>query len=836
MKPIPANVGHTATTDPYRLLFEHAGEMACTLDLQGAFTAVNPAGERLTGYSERELIGTLAIDLIASDARDEAVRQFQRRLTTGGVSTADESILVTREGSRVPIEITSTVFTDDSGAPVGVLGLVRDISERRAAATALLLSEERFRSAFDHAAIGMALVGLDGRWLQVNESLCRLLRLSRAELLRKTFQDVTHPDDLAADLAFERQLLAGEIHSYQMEKRFFDRDSGVVWVLLSVSLVRAEDGSPGYLISQIQDITERRSAQLALERSTAQLAEAQQLAQLGNWELHANGALSWSEEMYRIFGLDPSTDVLDEARIMQCVHPDDRDGVFEAGHAASDAGRSILLEYRVQLPDGEIRWVQARGRTVFEDGVAVGRRGTVQDITARKEAEADRDRLRDELHHSQKLEAIGRLAAGVAHDFNNMLTAIEGYSELLLNKLDPHAAEYAHASQIRRAADQAAALPRQLLAFGRRQTLEPRVVDLREVLRNIDELLRSIVSARVRLETVTTEPALAYVDPDKLEQALINLVVNARDAMPEGGRVSISIGTEDVDEALAAEHDVTAGRYSVVRVVDTGHGIDPETIGKIFEPFFTTKPSGLGSGLGLASVYGTVNQSGGFVRVESEPGHGSRFEIFLPTAAEIPSARGRTLGVLVAEDEPLVRDLAVSVLEGGGFAVRAAANGQDALELFERHAEAIDVVVTDMVMPEMGGRDLADRVLERRPETPIVYMSGYTDEAPPAEPDNGGAPTFLQKPFSAETLVSTVRAATHRNAVVPAAPESASLTPRERQVLSLVAQGGTNEKVAQTLGISTETVQSHVRNAMGKLGAETRTEAVATAIRRSLID
>ena len=865
MKPIPADVSRTGTTDPYRLLFEHAGEMACTLDLQGAFTAVNPAGERLSGYSERELIGTLAIDLIAGDVRDEAVRQFQRRLTTGAVSTADESILVTRDGNRVPIEITSTIFTDDSGAPVGVLGLVRDISERRAAATALLLSEERFRSAFDHAAVGMALVGLDGRWLQVNESLCRLLRLSREELLRKTFQDVTHPDDLEADLAFERQLLAGEIHSYQMEKRYFDRDGGVVWVLLSVSLVRAEDGSPGYFISQIQDITERRTAQLALERSTAQLAEAQQLAQLGSWERHANGALSWSDEMYRIFGLDESTDTLDEARIMQCVHPDDRAGALEAAHAASDAGRPILLEYRVLLPDGEIRWVQARGQTVFEAGVAVGRRGTVQDITARKEAEADRDRLRDELHHAQKLEAIGRLAAGVAHDFNNMLTAIEGYSELLLNKLDPHAAEYAHASQIRRAADQAAALPRQLLAFGRKQTLEPRVVDLREVVRNIDELLRSIVSARVRLETVTTEPALAYVDADKLEQALINLVVNARDAMPVGGRIEIAssivqldpsmrFGTatakpgtyvvlrvadngSGMDEALAAEHDVTAGRYSVVCVEDTGHGIDPDTIGKIFEPFFTTKSSGLGSGLGLASVYGTVSQSGGFVRVESEPGHGARFEIFLPTAVEVPTTRGRTLGVLVAEDEPLVRDLAVSVLEGGGFAVRAAANGQDALELFERHAEAIDVVVTDMVMPEMGGRDLADRVLERRPETPIVYMSGYTDEAPLAEPEDGSAPTFLQKPFSAEALVSTVRAATHPRSVVAPEPEGAvSLTPRERQVLSLVATGGTNEKVAQALGISTETVQSHVRNAMGKLGAETRTEAVATAIRRSLID
>ena len=712
MTPIPPNVGHTATNDPYRLLFEHAGEMVCTLDLRGAFTAVNPAGERLAGYREHELIGTLAIDLIAEEARDEAVRQFQRRLTAAGVDTADESILVTRDGRRVPIEITSTVFTDDAGAPAGVLGLVRDISERRAAASALLMSEERFRSAFDHAGIGMALVGLDGRWLQVNESLCRLLGWSREELLRKTFQDVTHPDDVGSDLSHVQRLVAGETRSYQMEKRYLDRAGRVIWGLLSVSLVRDADGRPGYFIRQIQD------------------------------------------------------------------------------------------------------------------------------VTALKESDADRDRLRGELHHSQKLEAIGRLAAGVAHDFNNMLTAIEGYSELLLAKLDPHAPEHAHAAQIKRAAEQAATLPRQLLAFGRRQTLEPRVVDLREVVRNIDELLRSIVSARVRLETITTEPAFAYVDADKLEQALINLVVNARDAMPDGGRVTISIAAEDVDEVLAAEHDVAAGPYSVVRVEDTGQGIGPETIGQIFEPFFTTKPSGLGSGLGLASVYGTVNQSGGFVRVESQLGKGARFDIFLPTADEANAPSRRTLGVLVAEDEPLVRDLAVSVLEGGGFAVRSAANGQDALELFERHAEAIDVVVTDMVMPEIGGKELAARVLERRPETPIVYMSGYTDEAPAGDPE-GGAPTFLQKPFSAETLVSTVRAATRAQGDAGASAPGevrATLTRREREVLTLVAEGGTNEKVAQTLGISTETVQSHVRNAMGKLGAETRTEAVATAIRRSLID
>jgi PAS domain S-box-containing protein len=830
-------------TDPYRLLFEHAGDMACTLDLTGAFTAVNPAGIGLTGYSEQELLGTAAIELIAPEARAEAVRQFERRLGSGATGATDESVLVRRDGTRVPIEIRSTIFTDDAGAPAGVLGLVRDISERRAAETALLESEERFRNAFDQAAIGMALVGLDGRWLQVNESLCRLLGFTREELLRKTFQDMTHPDDLEADLASVQKLLGGEIPGYQMEKRYFDRDGGIVWVLLSVSLVRTAEGDPGYFISQIQDVTERRNAQEALERSSAQLAEAQQLAQIGSWERDADDVPWWSDELYRIFGLDPARDELDQALIMERVHPDDRDRIVEEARVAYEENRPMLLEYRVVLPDGRTGWVQARGTNVFENGVALGRRGTVQDITRHREAEADRDRLRNELHNAQKLEAIGRLAGGVAHDFNNMLTAIEGYSELLLGELAPGTSQHLHAAQIKRASEQAATLPRQLLAFGRRQMLEPSVVDLRDVVRGIDELLRQLVSERIKLEFEWRDAAHAYVDADKLEQALINLVLNARDAMPGGGSLTISIDTRLVDDDLAAEHGVDAGSYSTITVSDTGLGIDADVIGKIFDPFFTTKPAGLGSGLGLASVYGTVDQSGGFVLVASEPSKGSSFEILLPAAGAAAAAPS----VLLAEDEPLVRDLAVSVLERDGFEVRAASNGNDALELFEQHADEIDIVVTDMVMPEMGGLDLARRVLERRPDTPIVYMSGYTDEAPPADGlAEETASTFLQKPFSAASLASAVHDATRgldgpaESAEEPATESAGgigpSLTPREREILSLVAAGGTNEKVAHRLGISTETVQSHVRNAMGKLQAETRTEAVATAIRHALID
>jgi PAS domain S-box-containing protein len=962
--------GKSQAGDPYRLLFENVGHMVCTLDLEGRFVSVNAAGVALTGYTEAELVGRSALDLIEPELRRDAAKRFERRLESGGDIPPDESILVTRDGRRVPVEVTSALIKDAAGKPSGVLGLVRDVSDRKRDEEILLESEERFLNAFENAPIGMALVALDGSWLQVNRSICEIVGYTHDELLGgATFQDITHSDDLEADLEYVRRMIAGEIETYQMEKRYLHKLGHIVWVLLSVSLVRSGDGSPLYFISQIQDITERKRAHEALERSKAQLAEAQEIAQLASWERAGDGSITWSNEVYRTFGLDPDAGPPTELELMEYVHPDDRESVLAAMQQARASLEPLSIEFRIIRSDGDIRWIQSRGKTVLVDGQEM-RRVTAQDITERKEAEAERDRLREDLHHAQKLEAVGRLAGGVAHDFNNMLTAIKGYSELLVGALDRDDPLRSHAAQIRRAAEQASALPRQLLAFSRKQTLEPELVDLGEVVRNTTDLLRRLISETISLHTDVADHVLACVDASQLEQVLINLALNARDAMPDGGTLTIATETVEVATAVAAEHDVEPGPYSVITVIDTGHGMDAETKDRVFEPFFTTKAVGQGSGLGLASVYGTVSQSGGFIRLDSRPGEGARFEIFLPSVTQehVPEDAydPAVPAVLLAEDEEIVRDLAVSVLENAGFTVHSVANGSDAVALFEREGRSIDVVVTDMVMPEMGGRAVADRILEQAPDTPIVYMSGYTDETP--DPQSGSS--FLQKPFSAESLVEAVRGAIpqevidpigvtcviaddhpavldaishfleshgvqivarattgeqavqairhHRPAVAlldvrmqglsgvevvrralgdspetrsiiytghedrglaglvldagacgfvlkdapltelaravavvaqggiyadadatdllaPAATETRALTPREQEVLGHLADGKTNDKVAQELGISPETVQSHVRNAMGKLGADTRTEAVATALRQSLI-
>jgi two-component system, cell cycle sensor histidine kinase and response regulator CckA len=392
---------------------------------------------------------------------------------------------------------------------------------------------------------------------------------------------------------------------------------------------------------------------------------------------------------------------------------------------------------------------------------AVGR--AVGDAAVRQE----RRRLEQQLLQSQKLEAVGRLAGGIAHDFNNVLTAILGSSELLLLDTPPGAPKREELEIIRDAATRARDLIRQLLAFSARQVLTPTVLDLNDLVNNVTKLLRRLIGEDVELGTALA-PDLAAVraDPGQIEQVLVNLAVNARDAMPKGGRLTIETANTEVANA-ASQHEVPPGRYVRLQVTDTGVGMDAETRGRLFEPFFTTKPRGKGTGLGLPMVYGIVRQSGGHVTVASAPGAGTTFEIYLPRVDE-PVEPTRTAGpvaaparghetVLLAEDEQLVRLLALKVLEQAGYRVLVAAGGAEALRIAERHDGPIHLLLTDMVMPEMSGRELMHQLTELRPGVRVLYMSGYSDEAIAGhgvlDPDTA----FMQKPFTPAALTGKVR-------------------------------------------------------------------------------
>src|SRR6266513_2056665 len=387
----------------------------------------------------------------------------------------------------------------------------------------------------------------------------------------------------------------------------------------------------------------------------------------------------------------------------------------------------------------------------------------------RKRAEEALRQSEERLRQAQKMEAVGRLAGGVAHDFNNLLTVITSYSDLLLEDLGSDDPKRDDVVQIRKAAEGAAALTRQLLAFSRQQVLEPKALDLKTTVAGTEKLLERLIGEDVRLTTVLA-PDLGVVkaDPGQLEQIIINLAVNARDAMPTGGRLTIEAANVDMDEAYVRGHaPASPGRYVMLALSDTGIGMDEQTKARIFEPFFTTKEPGKGTGLGLATVYGIVKQSGGFIGVYSEPGHGATFKVYLPrgeqasepVAAPQPPARalGGTETILLAEDEAAVRNLARRVLEKHGYTLLRAATGRDGVRLAEQHGSPIDLLVTDVVMPEMGGRELAQRLTTRQPTLKVLYLSGYTDDAIVHHGVLDAGVAFLQKPFKPDELVRKIR-------------------------------------------------------------------------------
>jgi PAS domain S-box-containing protein len=489
----------------------------------------------------------------------------------------------------------------------------------------------------------------------------------------------------------------------------------------------------------------------------ALLEKAQAVAHIGSWvaELDGSDGLGWSAETYRIFGVEPAGCAATAAAFFGFVHPDDREAVRAASQAAVESRSPYDLEHRIVRADGEVRWVHGRAEIVCDDrGAPLRMVGTLQDVT-------DRRRLEEQLRTAQRLESIGRLAGGVAHDLNNALTAIAGYTELALSALESGHPARPDVQEIRRAAERAESVTRQLLAFSRRQRLTPRVFALQESVANLGRLLQRVLGANIVLHT-DVEPGLSHIhgDAGQIEQAVLNLAVNARDAMPDGGRLTIRARTIDADEAFARAHPpLTTGRYVELSVSDTGQGMSAEVRARLFEPFFTTKEIGKGTGLGLAMVYGTVQQSGGCIFVDSELNRGTTFRLYFPPAAEAPEAPAAAASeatILVVEDEVPVRNLVLAALRGQGYRLLAAGAADEAIELAARQAHRIDLLLTDASMPGMGGVELATHLVRSQPAMRVVVMSGYTrDEV--AVPGAAAPVAFMQKPFTPTQLRVKVR-------------------------------------------------------------------------------
>jgi signal transduction histidine kinase/CheY-like chemotaxis protein len=468
--------------------------------------------------------------------------------------------------------------------------------------------------------------------------------------------------------------------------------------------------------------------------------------------------------------------------------------------AAIAEGRDHEFEYRALAADGREVWLRDIVHVVRDaDGRPTTLRGLTVDLTELKRSERALHQSEEQLRQAQKMDAVGKLAGGIAHDFNNLLMVIRGDSDLMLRRLAPGHSLRRNAEGIRDAADQAASLTRQLLAFSRKQVTAPRLVDLNSIVASIHAMLQRLLGETINLVTVTA-PDLGGVkaDPGQMEQMILNLCVNARDAMPDGGRLTVRTANVDLDEAAAARlSDTRPGPYVLLEVGDTGVGMDAETRSHLFEPFFTTKEQGKGTGLGLSTVYGTVKQSGGHIRVESEPGRGSTFTVYLPRvaapvapperpAADPPVARsgaaaqatltpGRGETILLVEDAQRVRAVVREILEMSGYVVLEARHGAEALEISNRHAGTIHLLVTDVVMPQMSGRELAQRLATLRPELKVLYMSGYTDDAIVRHGVLASGIAFLSKPFTPDALALKVREVL--DGVADGAPAGPSVAP-----------------------------------------------------------
>jgi signal transduction histidine kinase/CheY-like chemotaxis protein len=459
--------------------------------------------------------------------------------------------------------------------------------------------------------------------------------------------------------------------------------------------------------------------------------------------------------------------------IFDFLHPDDRDAAsISMTDAIRNPGKPIIHEMRIQHADGNWRAME---------GIAVNRLSepSVGAIIVNARDITDRKKLEEQLRQAQKMEAVGQLAGGIAHDFNNLLTAILGYCNLMRDDMPAADPLRRDLDEIHAAGERAAALTRQLLAFSRRQMLIPQVIDINAVVQQLQKLLRRLISEDVELSTMLAADLVAVrVDPASIEQILVNLAVNARDAMARGGRLTIETANVDLDEAyVVTKVPMKPGRYVMLAVGDTGEGMDADTRARVFEPFFTTKEQGRGSGLGLATVYGMVKQSGGFIWVYSEPGHGTVFKVYFPPAAQrVASADADGAGrratdamhgwetVLLVEDESAVRALAREVLRRYGYVVLEARHGLDAVRMAERHPDDIHLMITDLVMPHLGGRELSERLLTMRPKMKVLFMSGYTEHAVMHRDLTPGA-AFMQKPFTPEAFARKVRSVLDQQAV-----------------------------------------------------------------------
>jgi len=636
---------------------------------------------------------------------------------------------------------------------------------------------------------GLLLLDADLRVLAVNPAFLDGFHLHRDDVLGRELAFVVRAEGLiprAHEVLATGNAQRDVLLDLHLRQRQESRP-----VLITLTAIRMAEQDSARLLLIVQDLTEEERLQAARMASEQRFRDLVQGLDAIVWEADA-GTLTFSFVSQRaevILGYGTEHWLREPDFFVTRVHPDDRVRVVTTCRDAVARGLDHELEYRALTADGhEVRLRDIVHVRLGPSGRAIQLRGVTVDLTEHQRAEEALRQTEEQLRQAQKMDAVGKLAGGIAHDFNNLLMVIRGDSDLMLRRLSPEDPLRAHAERTREAADQAATLTRKLLAFSRKQVLAPVVLDVNQIVGGLHTMLDRLLGETIHLVTVTA-PNLGSVkaDPGQVEQILLNLAVNARDAMPDGGRLTIQTADRTVGEDEAARYGIKPGPYVMLEVKDTGVGMDADVMAHVFEPFFTTK--GHGTGLGLSTVYGIVNQSGGHTRVDSEPGKGTTFQVFLPrvevaaraaaavpatamTATGTPPHRSRGEIILLVEDAERVRAVVREILEMQGYELIEARHGAEALMLEAAHKGPIHLLITDVVMPEMSGRELAQRLLPLRPEMGVLYISGYTDDAIVRHGVLEAGMALLPKPFTPDALAAKVREIldTPRSSPTEAAP------------------------------------------------------------------
>ncbi len=740
----------------YRTLINKSSDGILMADVETKlFRYANPAAARMFGYSENELCTMGVTDLHPKEVAKHVLVAFES-MSQGKQGAAIDVPCLKKDGSTVFADITVAALTVDGRAVTA--GFFRDVTSRRAAQSALEASETRYRRLFESAKDGVLILdACTGQIVDVNPYLIELTGYSREHFLGKHIWEIGPFKDIAASRESFVALQASEYVRY--DDLPLQTSDGRKIDVEFVSNVYLVDGQK-VIQCNVRDISQRKQADVERTRLAMAIEQVRETVFITD----AAGVIEYvNPEFERVSGYTRAEAIGQTPGLLKSGAHDD--AFYETLWGTITKGRSWSGRFVNKRKDGSRYSEEAIISPILDAvGAVTSYVGVQRDVTATLELEA-------QFRQAQKMEAVGQLAGGVAHDFNNILSVILSYAEIMSEELRPGEPFRAEVEEIKQAAWRASDLTKQLLAFSRQQKLEPKVVSLNQTLAGVQKLLRRLMGVDIDLTMLPTNGLWNIkIDPGQIEQVLMNLAVNACDAMPLGGNLTIETLNVELDEDYARVHaDVRAGEYVAIVVTDTGTGMTKETQTHIFEPFFTTKDKSKGTGLGLATVFGIIKQSGGHIWVYSELGVGTTFKMYFPRVLGVvepqPAVRLRrelqrgTETILLVEDEDQVRAVAADILRRQGYVVLEAPNGGEALLICEQHGAKIDLLLTDVVLPRMNGRQLAARLAPLRPEMKVVFMSGYTDDAILQHGILDSGVAYLQKPLTPVSLTRKVREA-----------------------------------------------------------------------------